>query len=461
MRNVQAWLTEGAVSRQLAKLTAPMVWGILAMMAFNVTDTWFVAQLGVRELAAMSFTFPVIMVLISLGIGLMAGTSSVLARTIGEGDRRQVRRLTTDALTLSLLLSLVLTAIGLLTINPLFSLLGAREELLPLIGNYMTIWYAGFAVFLTPMVGMGAIRATGDTRLQSSLLIGAAILNLILDPLLIFGWLGLPRLELQGAAIATVAARAIILVAGFYALQFKMHLISYRVPRLDMLWASWRRVLHVGLPAAGTNVIIPVATGVIISIIAGFGSDAVAGFGVAIRIEGVSLVVFYAMSAVIGPFVGQNLGAGKPERIVEAMRLSTLFCLGLGAVLALALGLGAESLMRAFNDDPRVVAVGATYLRIVPLSYGTAGIVMVVNAAFNGLGRPLPAVAISVTRTLLLYIPLAYAAAALFGLFGVFAATATSNVLVGIGAYWWNRQVCLHRLAARAPSATQEQLLRS
>jgi putative MATE family efflux protein len=359
------------------------------------------------------------------------------------------------------LLSLTLTLIGLLTIEPLFRLLGAREDLLPLIRDYMTIWYAGFAVFLAPMAGMGAIRATGDTRLQSRLLIGAAILNLILDPLLIFGWLGFPRLELQGAAIATVAARAIILVAGFYALQFRMRLLTYRAPRLDALWTSWRQVLHVGLPAAGTNVIIPVATGVIVSIIAGFGSDAVAGFGVAIRIEGVSLVVFYAMSAVIGPFVGQNLGAVKPERIIEAMRRSALFCLGLGAMLAIVLGIGAESLTRAFNADPRVVAVGAAYLRIVPLSYGTAGIIMVVNAAFNGLGRPLPAVAISVTRMLLLYIPLAYAGAALFGLHGVFAATATANVLVGIGAYWWNRQVCLHRLVIGPPPPVQEQPLQS
>ena len=138
------------------------------------------------------------------------------------------------------------------------------------------------------------------------------------------------------------------------------------------------------------------------------------------------------------------------------MRLSAVFCLGLGVVLAVVLGIGAELLTRAFNADPRVVSVGAAYLRIVPLSYGTAGIIMVVNAAFNGLGRPLPAVAISVTRTLLLYIPLAYAGAALFGLYGVFAASATANVLVGIGAYWWNRQVCLHRLVVHPPTPVQE-----
>ncbi|NIO38779.1 MAG: MATE family efflux transporter, partial [Burkholderiales bacterium] len=105
-------------------LTVPMIWGILAMMAFNVTDTWFVAQLGAPELAAMSFTFPVVMVLISLGIGLMAGTSSVLARAIGEGDQQRVRRLTTDAVALSVLLSIALTVVGLMTMEPLFRLLG-------------------------------------------------------------------------------------------------------------------------------------------------------------------------------------------------------------------------------------------------------------------------------------------------------------------------------------------------
>lgn len=437
-----ARLTEGPVRRHLVNLTVPMIWGILALMLFYVTDTWFVAQLGARELAAISFTFPVIMVLISLGIGLMAGTSSVLARAIGEGDQQRVRRLTSDAAALSVLLSLVVTVIGLLTIEPLFRLLGASDDLLPLIHDYMAIWFGGYVCFLVPMVGTGAIRATGDSRLPSQLLIGAAILNLILDPLLIFGWLGFPRLELQGAAIASVAARAIMLIVGFCALQFRLQMLSYRVPRLATLLGSWKGVLHVGLPAAGTNIIIPVSTGIIIAMIAEFGNEAVAGFGVATRIEGVALVVFYAMSAIIGPFVGQNLGAGKGERIREAMKLSAVFCLALGALLAVVLGLGAEMLTRLFNDDPEVVAVASAYLWILPVSYATAGIIMVVNAAFNGLGQPFPAVVISVTRMFVIYIPLAYVGASLFGVVGIFAAASVSNLVVGAGAYVWNRHLC-------------------
>jgi Na+-driven multidrug efflux pump len=291
------------------------------------------------------------------------------------------------------------------------------------------------------------------------LLIAAAVINLILDPLLIFGWLGFPRLEIQGAAIATVVARAMTLFAGFYFLQFKLPMITYERPRWSSVWASWKDMLHVGLPATGTNIIIPVSTGVIVAIIAGFGGNAVAGFGVAVRIEGIALVIFYAMSAVIGPFVGQNLGAGKAERIREAMKLSALFCLGFGALIAVVLGFGAEWLTRLFTEEPGVVAVGASYLHLVPLSYGTAGIIMVVNAAFNGLGRPLPAVVISLTRMAVLYIPLAYTGARLFGVNGIFVAAALSNLLVGTGAFIWNWRICQQQCSATAASPLREQPL--
>ncbi len=433
----RATLTEGPVRSHLISLTTPMIWGILAMMSFNVIDTWFCAQLGAPELAAMSFTFPVVMVVISLGIGLMAGTSSVIARAIGRGDEARVRRLTTDALGFSVLISLALSAIGILTLEPLFRLLGASEDLLPLISDYMFVWYAGLVAVIPPMAGMGAIRATGDSRFQSRLLIIAAVVNLVLDPLLIFGLLGFPRLELQGAAAATIAARATSIVAGFWAIHYKHKLMSFELPKLSEMLSSWASVLHVGLPAAGTNVIIPASTGVVVAMIAGFGHEAVAGFGAASRIEGLSLVVFFAMSAVIGPFVGQNLGAGKQNRIDEANRRCAAFCLLFGLSVAAVLALFGRPLIALFSDDAQVIEVGAAYLWIVPVSYGAAGIVMVVNAAFNGMGRPFPAVAVSTLRMVVLYLPLAWVGAHLFGVYGIFAAAGVANVLAGIVAYLW------------------------
>jgi putative MATE family efflux protein len=450
MRTTHARLIEGPVAGHLVSMTLPMTWAVLAIMLFNATDTWFVAQLGAQPLAAMSFTFPVIMVMTSLGIGLMAGTSSVLARVVGEGDMAQVRRLATDALTLAFIISLTLSAAGVASLDLLFTLMGASPAVLALIRDYMVIWYAGFVLVLVPMVVIGAVRATGDTRLQARLMMTSAAINLILDPLLIFGWLGAPRLELQGAALASVIARLVTLAAGA-AVIHRMHLLCSPITSPSMLWRSWKRILHVGLPAAGTNVIIPVSAGIIVALLAGYGDRAVAGFGAAVRIEALTLVVFFAMSATIGPFVGQNLGAGKPARIVEALRHSALFCLALGAATAVALGLLAPQLSRLFSDDADVIHVTTTYLRIVPWSYGAAGIIMVVNAAFNGIGNPLPAVIISVTRTLILYVPLAYTASHLFGIPGIFAAACFSDLLSGIIAYAWFRASCRARFPMPGP----------
>ncbi len=456
MKRAPGRLTEGAVGRHLVTMTVPMIWGILAFMTFNLADTYFVGQLGVRELAALSFTFPVVMVLISLAIGLGAGTSSVVARAIGEGDRRRVRRLTTDSLIFSFLLVAVLSTLGVLTIEPLFRLLGAGEEHLPLIADYMRIWYIGIVFLVVPMVGMSAIRATGDAKLPGLVMIGAALANIVLDPLLIFGLFGLPRLEIEGAAIASVISRAGTFVIALAVLHVRLKMLSFARPRPRLLLASWRRILHVGLPAAGTNMIIPVANGVVIALIAGFGADAVAGYGVATRIEAMTLVVFYAMSSIIGPFVGQNLGAGKFERIARAMRLSALFCLGFGAVTAVLLGFAGEALARLFNADETVVATAGSYLLIVPMSYGAAGIVMVASAAFNGLGQPLPAVVVSLIRMLLLYLPAALLGARLFGLPGIFAAACLANLLSGLLAYLWNRRRCKAPPPAAAPAATTE-----
>jgi putative MATE family efflux protein len=438
MKNARAHLTQGSVVGHLVSMTVPMAWAILAIMLFNATDTWFVAQLGAQPLAAMSFTFPVIMMMTSLGIGLMAGTSSVLARVVGEGDMDQVRRLATDTLTLALIISLVLSIAGLVSLDALFTLMGASPQVLILIRDYMLIWFAGFALILVPMVAIGAVRATGDTKLQARLMMASAAINLILDPLLIFGWLGLPRLELQGAAIASLIARFVTLVAGAMVVQ-RMGLLCSPFVSPSVLWRSWKRVLHVGLPAAGTNIIIPVSAGIIVALLAGYGDRAVAGYGAAVRLEALTLVIFFAMSATIGPFVGQNLGAGKPQRIIEAVRRSSVFCLLLGALIAVVMGVFAPQLGRLFSDDAEVVGVTTTYLRIVPLSYGTAGIIMVVNAAFNGIGKPLPAVAISVGRTLILYVPLAYLGSHLLGIPGIFAAACFSDVLSGIIAYAWFR----------------------
>ena len=435
----KARLTEGPVGRHLIDMTVPVLFGISTMMAQGLIDTWFLGQVGDRELAAFGFGFPVLMIVTSVAIGLAAGTSSVVARAIGAGDHRRARRLATDSLFLGFLITLVICAIGILTINPMFRLLGVPEDMLPMIRSFMTILYSGVPFVVVGMIGMASMRATGDTRLPSMLMVMAAILNVALDPILIFGVGPIPAMGLDGAATAALIARATIFVGTIYLMRFRLDMLSFNKPDPVELRKSWRDILHVGIPAAGTNAIVPLGAVLVTAMIARFGTDAVAGFGVATRIESMMLVIFYAMSSIIGPFVGQNFAAGRERRILRALWLCTLFCLAAGMVIAGILALLSDVLPRLFSDSEAVMEVTKLFLWIVPISYGTYGMVMVMNASFNGLGKPMPAVWISVARILVLYVPLAFIGLKFYGVVGIFAAYAIANIVSGIGAYAWAR----------------------
>jgi putative MATE family efflux protein len=445
MQAQKARLTQGPVGRHLVDMTLPMLLGITTMMAQSFIDAWFLGKVGDRALAAFSFGFPILMIVTSVAIGLGAGTSSVVARAIGNEDHSRAKRLVTDSLILSFLITATVSFIGLLTIDPLFRLLGAPEDMIPMIRSFMTILYAGVPFVVVGMVGMSGMRATGDTRLPGKLMIAGALLNVVLDPIFIFGLGPVPAMGLDGAAMAGLLARGAIFVGTLYLLLHRLHMVTFEKPELAELRQSWRDILHVGLPAAGTNAIVPVGLAVITAMIARFGPEAVAGFGVASRIESLVLVLYYALSAVIGPFVGQNLSAGKDDRIQLSLRLCAMFCMASGLVVAILLALLSGFLPGLFSDNEAVMSVTRMFLWVAPISYGAYGIVMVVNAAFNGLGKPMPGVIISVTRILGLYVPLAMLGMYLYGIVGIFAAYAAANLISGAIGYFWARNTA-HRL---------------
>ena len=432
-------------------MAVPMLMGITTLMAQSFIDTYFLGMVGDRALAAYSFGFPILMIVTSVAIGLGAGTSSVVARAIGSNDHERAKRLSTDSLILSLIIAIVCAVVGVLSIDPLFRTMGAPEDMLPEIRSFMTILYGAVPFIVLGMVGTASMRATGDTVLPSKLMIGGAILNVILDPIFIFGLGPVPALGLNGAAIAGLISRGAFFVAGVYYLQHKLDLVTFRKPDPVVMRKSWTDILHVGLPAAGTNVIVPMGLTLVTAMIADFGPKAVAGFGVASRVESMVLVPYYALSAIIGPFVGQNLSAGKEGRIQTSLRLCAAFCIASGLAIAGALALLSGVIPALFSDSPEVTDVARLFLWIAPISYGAYGIVMVVNAAFNGLGNPLPGVAISVTRILALYVPMAFIGKALFGVVGIFAAYAIANMLSGVLGYVWAKRNA-HRLCEAATS---------
>ena len=418
-------------------LTVPMVGGMLSLVAFNLADTYFVSRLGTDPLAAMGFTFPVVMLIGMVAMGLGMGTSSVISRAIGQGDHSRVRRVTTDSLILGVVLVAILAATGVLTMDPVFRWLGAREDLLGLIRQYMTIWYVGVVFLVIPMVGNHAIRASGDTIRPSLIMMISAGVNVVLDPILIFGWWIFPRMELRGAALATVISRALTLVASLAILHYGKRMLTFRRPTLRAMGRSWKAILHVGIPSGATMVLYPLSMAVVTRLVAQFGKTAVAAVGAANRVEAFAMMVMWSLASVLLPFVGQNWGAGLADRVDRARKVGNRFAMVWGAFCTIVLVATAGPIASLFSDDAEVMARIRLYLYILPIGYGLRGACVLAPAVFNGMGRPMVAAALNILRMFGLYVPLAWLGSKLYGLGGLFAGLSLANMIAGVVALVW------------------------
>ena len=428
----KAKLIEGHIGKTLTKMTIAMTLGMVGMVAFNLVDTFFVGKLGTDQLAALSFTFPVVLVVSSIALGLGFGASAVISRAIGEGDNHKVQRLTTDSLLLSFLIVFGFVLIGQFTIEPLFKALGATASILPYIKTYMRIWYLGMPFVVVPMVGNNAIRATGDAKTPSIIMLVAVCVNTVLDPLFIFGIGPFPELGIKGAAIATIISRFTTFSVALWVLTKREKMISYKIPKISEIIDSWKKVLFIGVPIAGARVIIPITIGIITRMVSAYGITAVAGFGVASRIEFFSLAVIHALASVFGPFIGQNIGAKKYDRVHTAINISHRFTILWEIVIWLLLIFLRNPIAGIFNKDPQVISTIALYLTIVPLSYTLQGIFILSTTALNVMHKPLQAACLTIFQMFILYIPLAVLGSRLFGLTGIFAAVALSYIISGI-----------------------------
>jgi putative MATE family efflux protein len=423
-----------------------MALGLVAIFSFEAVDLFFISRLGDEPLAAVSFTFPVIWLLVGIGIGFEAGASSCVSRAVGGGNEYQAHRLTTDTAVLATFVALILCVIGLFTIRPVFSMLGATEELMPLIEDYMRIWYWLEPAETCMWTCLAAVRARGNTMLQGRIITAAALLNAVLDPIFIFGLFGFPRLEIQGAALASLVANLVMLSFTLFHLHHRLGIFANPIAPLKELFESWRHMLKIGIPAMMTNAIIPVSNGIVVAMIATYGVDAVAGFGIAMRIEPMALIPFYALSAVSSPFAGQNFAAGEYQRLFEARRAITWFCIGFGLLLVVVFGFLANPLAGLFSETQEIQLIAVRYLWIVSVGYGAYGVVMSVCASFNGIGRPFPGVVISASRVIFIFLPLAFIGRWLFDLSGLFIASALANVAAGIWAYvWLGQRISIHQ----------------
>jgi putative MATE family efflux protein len=438
-------MSEGSIARRLVFLSFPLAFGLAGTMGAQVVTMAYMGSLGVSALAAASFIFPVVTLVLNMGIGMSAGTAAVVGREIGAGSRQRAARLATDAVVLAIAVTGTLGVLGTLAMPTLFRLLGASDELVTLITPYMRVWYAGAPLYVGSMVGLSALRGVGDAAFQGFMLGLAALLSVVFSRILMFGLHGAPQMGFVGAALASVLAWLPMLAATLYRMS-RFHLLSVSRPAFR---GSSRRLLRIAVPATATNAIIPVSAAIITRIAARFGPIAVAGFGVATRIEGVAMIAFFALSGVMNPFVAQNAGAGEFVRVQTATRLVVRFCLVWGVVLAIGLYGLSPWLLKQLTSDSRVAHIALQYLWIVPLSYGAAGIVMNINAAFNGLDQPGPALWISTARVIGVNLPVAWLGGAMFGAPGIFVGISAANLLVAALGTSWLSTVVHDRVALR------------
>jgi putative MATE family efflux protein len=421
-------LTQGPVSNWLYKLTAPMVLGILAIFLFNLVDIYFVSLLGTEPLAALSFTFPATMMVMNLAIGLSIATGAVVSRSIGQNIKNQTRNWVTSSFYLSIFVGLIIAVLGYISQDWVFSKMGAEPQLIPLIREYLDYWYPG-SIFLVVMIAVNSsIRATGNTKLPSLIMLASALINGILDPIFIFGWGPVPAMGIKGAALATCISWAIGFVIIMRTL-INLNLIQFTLPQNFL--SAWKDLTKLGIPAALTNMLGPLANGIIVAWVATYGTQAVAAYGVGSRLEPMAVILIMALTASLPPFVGQNFGAGKIDRIEEALKRSMAFLIGWQLAVYVLLVLFAQPVSQIFSEDVDVQNIIQTFLYILPVSYMGLGICLVSTSTINALHKPKYSLLITAVRLFVLYIPLAWAGHVFFGLNGIFWGCALGNLLIG------------------------------
>ena len=441
MNNNAPKLTVGPVSGSILSMMLPMALGILVMIGNGLVDAYFIGQLGYAQLAAVSYAFPVWFVAAGIVMGLGTGTSSVLSRFIGAGDTKSVKQIATHSMILAVLAGAVVTAIGLLSIESLFGLLGANEETMPFVKSYMTIYYWGSLFLGIPFIGNSILRANGDAKTPSLLVAFSAIVNAVLDPILIFGWFGFPEMGVAGAALASVISTVAFLLASLWVLIFRDNLLTSIGHSLSSMISSWKQVLHVGLPAIASNLIAPVSSALVTALVSTYGQEAVAAYGLAGRIEALVIVLLMALGGATAPYVGQNYGAKKFDRLVDGFKFSARFALFYSIFCILLLYFISSTILGVFTDNEDVIRLAMIQLMICPWGYGFLGIASICNGSFNAFARPLPAMTISISRTLVIYVPLAYLLAYYFGFQGIHIAQVLANIFAGCVAIVWYRKV--------------------
>ncbi|MBV2360103.1 MATE family efflux transporter [Thalassococcus sp. CAU 1522] len=437
-------LNSGPVGHALFRVSAPMSIGILGVLSVGLADAAFLARAGQTELAAIGFIYPAIIALTSLAIGMGAGTSAVVSQALGRsgGSDETSARLALHALIFAFALGIAVALVFHFAAPFVFRLMGAKGAVMEGILTYTPWWCASFAPMVAGM-GLNAVfRAGGESRIAATVMTLQSLINIALDPIFIFGFWLVPALGIEGAGIATFIAR-LLGAAGLLVFAMRTGRLSLSRDCLRGLDKTLARVTRIGAPAALSNAINPLGLSFVTAAVATLGDAAVGGFGAATRVQSLFFVPMLALSAGIGPVVGQAWGADRRDRAQSATALTFLVCLGYGAVLCAALLAFAPWVAQLVTNGEAPAGYASQYLRWVSVGFFGYGILVTANAAMNARDRALWSMSLSAGRIVLVYVPLAWAGVMVFGYAGILGAALLANLLAAAAAILLCRAVGL------------------
>lgn len=437
---------EGSIARHTFRMLGPFSLAVIALISTGIVDTIYLGRLtdearpdlAIMALAALTIGFPLTFMGNSANIGLGAGTMSAVSRALGQGDKEKAERHAAAAILMGLTVMGALVAFMMLCIPLFIKVTGASEAVSEMATGYLLITLPGLIVLSVASMSNNILRAYGEAALPSSIMILGAVINIILDPFFIFGWGPFPRMEVQGAALATLSGNVIAAIYALYIVAIRRKVIDFADMTIASIRNAWSIIGQVGLPAAGTNIIVPVATFAAVSIIGlTLGEADVAAFGVASRAELISVGLLYALSACIGAITGRNGGAGQTDRVREAFKVSYWICFVWGTLMAIVLAVFAKQIAGVFTNDQMLIDKIIPYFYIVPITIFAYGFVFVSAAGLNAIGRPIYGLIYTIIRSLVLYVGLIFIGVQTAGLVGAFVGVAAANLISGIIAIVW------------------------
>ncbi len=411
-------LITGNISKNIVFLAWPIVVSMLLQTAFNIVDAIWVGRLGPAALAAVSTAGFVVWSVFALTEMIAVGVTAMVARCTGSGDTKTASYVAGQGLVLCVIFSAIVGTLGLYFSFSLFDLMGTAEDVTSMGTGYLRTIFGGvLTIFLFTTIN-AIFRGSGDTKTPMKVLFMSVLLNAALDPFLIFGLGPFPRMEVAGAALATVISRATGIIVAFYILlsRAKTIQISFGGKKLD-LKLMWR-ILRIGIPVAVAGFLICIVFIFLTKITTKFGTEAVAALGAGHKVQSISYMIAIAFSTAVSTLVGQNMGAGKPRR-AESTAWQTCGILsvinGFFAVIYLTLP---AYIISIFISDSEVVRIGSNYLKIIAIAEIFMGIESVLEGAFGGAGDTIPPTVISVPLNIA-RIPLAHYFSIPLGINGV------------------------------------------